>query len=276
MAQLSYAMPETRKIARALLALLIAATAAGCGAGPPLLRPHSSTPDAVRALGGGDVDAVMGDYPAVAYAARESVGQLEVAGEQFEVQEFAIAVNQEAEPLRLSLLAGLRQIIMDGTYARILGVWALEQGAIQLPSEEAMPSGVPPQLADGTLRIGMEIAYPPMEFRTQAEGEQGVDVELARAIGAALRVQVEFVDLPFDQLLTQVESGEIDVAMSSITVTRGRASRVSFVPYYRTGSGILVPRGNPNNIRGPRDLCGRRIGVQEGTVHVRMLESLGC
>ena len=62
---------QTRRTARLLLASLIAASLAGCGAGPPVLRSHPSTPAAVAALGGGDVDAVMGDYPAVAYAARD-------------------------------------------------------------------------------------------------------------------------------------------------------------------------------------------------------------
>jgi polar amino acid transport system substrate-binding protein len=239
-----------------------------------VIHTAPSTPDAIQAMRDGRAVAVLGDYPAMAYQARESAGRLEVVGEQFGVAPYGIAVGEDAEPLRVVVASTLSGLQLDGTYRRILETWALEAGEVP-PGEP--PTSVPsvdqvPQLADGTLRVGMEIAYPPMEFFDESRAEAGVDVELARAIGQALGVQVELVNLPFDELFSKLRSGDIDMAISSITITPERSREVGFVPYFQAGSGILVPASNPAGIRTPRDLCEHPVAVQEGTVHVGMLE----
>jgi len=251
----------------------------GCGgAGPLTVQTASSSPEAVRQLRTEAVDAVVGDYPALAYAARESAGTLDMVDQQFAIAPFGIAVSRQADALSAILTAALGASITDGTYIRVLSMWALEGSAVERPPPlPAVPTvDQVPQLADGVLRVGMEIQYPPMEFIEASGVQAGIDVDLIRAMGQTLGVQVELVNLPFDELLDQVEGGQIDVAMSSITITPARAARVSFIPYFRAGTGILVLRGNPLGIRVPRDLCGHRVAVQEGTVHVEMVTSISC
>jgi ABC-type amino acid transport substrate-binding protein len=261
-----------------LALLALAMLSASCGSAVTAVRPAASTPDAVRDVRAGQADAAVGDFPAMAYAARESAGTLEVAGRPFAPAPFGIGIARANGALHAVITTALQMIISNGTYGRILSTWALEDGAVPAP---AMPAAVPhprevPQLQDGTLRIGMEIAYAPMEFYDEGREAAGVDVEIARALGEALQVPVEIVNVEFEQLLPQVEAGTIDMAMSSITVTEDRSQRVLFVPYFVAGSGIVVPRGNPLGIRSPRDLCGHRIAVQRGTVQERMLREMAC
>lgn len=246
----------------------------GCGGGGGLsVKTAPSTPDAIQLMRQGQAVAVLGDYPAMAYAARESAGRLEVIGEQFGVAPYGIAVSKRAQALGVLLGSTLHGLMLNGTYRRILETWALEAGQVQ-PGEA--PASVPtidqvPELADGKLTVGMEVAYAPMEFYDEARREAGVDVEIARALGQTLGVEVEIVNLSFDQLFPKLDAGEIDVAISSITITPARAEQVDFVPYFQAGSGILVPSGNPAGIAQPRDLCNHAVAVQEGTVHVEML-----
>src|SRR3990172_9256317 len=55
-------------------------------------------------------------------------------------------------------------------------------------------SGVP-ELTDGTLTAGSDIAYAPFEFYQEGtQTEDGLDVDLAKAIAELLGVQVEFVN----------------------------------------------------------------------------------
>jgi ABC-type amino acid transport substrate-binding protein len=253
--------------------------ALGCGGAVTSVRPASSTPDAVREVRGGQADAAVGDYPAMAYAARESMGTLEIAGPAFDPQQLGIAVARANGALHAVITTAFSMIVQNGTYARILGTWALDNGAVPAPT---IPPSVPhprevPQLQDGVLRIGMEVAYPPMEFYDESRDAAGVDVEIANALGQALGgIRVEVVNLSFEQLLPQLEAGQIDLAISSMTITPERSQRALFVPYFTAGSGIVVRRGNPLGIRGPRDLCGHRIAVQRSTVQEQMLRNMPC
>src|SRR3970040_543511 len=77
-------------------------------------------------------------------------------------------------------------------------------------------SGVP-ELADGQLLLGSDIAYAPLEFyQTGTETPDGLDVDLAKAIAEALGVQVEFVNSGFDGLNEALKSDEFDVVMSGL------------------------------------------------------------
>jgi len=135
-------------------------------------------------------------------------------------------------------------------------------------------SGVP-ELADGKLLIGSDIAYAPLEFyQTGTETPDGLDVDLAKAIAEALGVEVEFVNSGFDGIIPALNTEEFDAVMSAMTIDEERSQLVDFVPYLNVGVGIVVPAGNPNNIAGLDDLCGLTVAVQLGTVQEKGLKAL--
>ncbi len=140
-------------------------------------------------------------------------------------------------------------------------------------------SGVP-ELQDGVLSVGSEIAYAPFEFFQEGtEIPDGLDIDLAEAIAEALGVEVEFINTGFDGLIPALQTAEFDILVSAMTIRPDREEQIDFVPYITVGTGILVPAGNPNNIQGLDDLCGRTVAVQVATIQVTFLEDLnqdGC
>lgn len=133
-------------------------------------------------------------------------------------------------------------------------------------------SGVP-ELEDGTLNIGSDIAYAPIEFLDETTNEPvGLDIDLANAIGELLGVEVTFENAAFDGLLPALDSERYDIIMSAMTASDERKQQVDFVEYFNAGSGIIVAAGNPEGIESIDDLCGLRVAVQEGTVQVEYLE----
>lgn len=242
------------------------------------VREFPSTPRAISELKRGWADAVVGDYPVMVHTARESMGTLEVAGTQFATGHFGIGVSKQAPELEAAVADALRRIMADQTYINILRTWALHIGQIDAP---AVAGPVPasdqvPQLQDGKLHVGIEMKFPPMEFYDELKKPAGADVELALALGKALGVEVEFVNMAFDGLISAVQSGQVDVVISAMTVTEERAAQIEFVPYLEMGSGILVIMGNPDRIRRPEQLCGRTVALQEGTSQVGALQSIRC
>ena len=134
-------------------------------------------------------------------------------------------------------------------------------------------SGVP-ELEDGKLTVGSDIAYAPIEFYIEGtETPDGLDIDLAKAIADVLGVEVEFVNSGFDGLIGALGTEDFDVVMSAMTVTDKRSKEIDFVPYIDVGTGILVPAGNPNDIASLEDLCGLTVSVQVGTIQVDQLEA---
>jgi ABC-type amino acid transport substrate-binding protein len=115
----------------------------------------------------------------------------------------------------------------------------------------------------GKLVIGTDAPYGIMEFLDKEGKVIGVDADIGAEIGKSLGVKVEMVDYDWDKLLEAVKNGEVDIAVSSITITPDRESEMLFsIPYFNGGQSILVNIKN-NNINLPEDLKNKRIGVQK-------------
>jgi ABC-type amino acid transport substrate-binding protein len=252
---------------------------AGCAAKIIDIKTFPSTKDAISELRSGTVHAVVGDYAVMAFEARESTGQLQVAGGQFNEETLGIGVSKEAPELNAAVTDALRKIVDDKTYSRTLVTWAVAAGKVEPPTApEAVPTVEDvPQLADGKLNVGVELKYPPMEFYDKEfNKEAGVDVELAEGLARALGVEVVFMDMPFDDLVDAVATGKVDVVLSTMAITDERSAKIDFIPYLSMGSGILVQTGNPHHINAVKDLCGRSVGIQDAMAQLEILKAQVC
>jgi len=149
-------------------------------------------------------------------------------------------------------------------------------GADETPVAGVTPAGIDisgvPELEDGVLNVGSDIAYAPFEFYQEGtEIEDGLDIDLAEAIADALGVDIEFLNTGFDGIIPALQTEDFDVIVSAMTITDERSELIDFVAYITVGTGIVVPAGNPNNIQGLDDLCGLTVAVQVGTIQVDML-----
>lgn len=119
-------------------------------------------------------------------------------------------------------------------------------------------------LRSGVLTVGMDVPYPPFEFREGGE-VVGFDVDLAREIADRLGLEPEFVDTDFDTIFTQLAAGRFDVVVSATTITPEREEEVNFTqPYYRAQQTLAVEQGS--DVTGVDDLGSEHVvAVQRGT-----------
>ena len=118
------------------------------------------------------------------------------------------------------------------------------------------------------LRVGSDIEYAPIEFyKENGRDPQGLDIDLANALGAKLGMTVTFVnDTDFAGIIGALQAGRFDIVMSAMNDTAERRGKgVDFIDYFRAGSSILVQKGNPKQVKGLDDLCGATVAVQKGT-----------
>lgn len=93
----------------------------------------------------------------------------------------------------------------------------------------------------GTLILGTSGNMPSMSQADESGGLSGFDIDLARVMADMMGVKLETRIMPFSELLPALESGEVDVVISNVTITPRRNMRVAFVgPYMRSGKCIVT------------------------------------
>jgi polar amino acid transport system substrate-binding protein len=86
---------------------------------------------AFKNFAAGKSDVHVTDFPVVAYLAKSNDHKYQVAGRQFALVPYGIAVPKNSPQLRARIVAALSGVIEDGTYDQLLKKWGLEQGALR-------------------------------------------------------------------------------------------------------------------------------------------------
>lgn len=125
----------------------------------------------------------------------------------------------------------------------------------------------------GVLRVATDASYAPASF-FGTDGHQiiGFEPDLAAALGKTLGVRFEFTNEDFTKIIGMVVNQEVDLGISAMTDTKAREKDVDFVTYFSAGTSIVVQRGNPHGVTDVKDLCGKKVAVEEGTTQVDLLE----
>jgi len=115
-----------------------------------------------------------------------------------------------------------------------------------------------------TLTVGANIGNVPWEFQDDTGEMVGFEIDLATEIGKRLGREVTFENIPFNGLFSAVQSGRINMAMSSITITQKRLAEVSFAqPYYDSDQSLTVTAAS--GLKGLDEMKGKIIGVDTGS-----------
>mgnify|MGYP001331221458 CR=1 FL=1 len=127
-------------------------------------------------------------------------------------------------------------------------------------------SAVESSAAGKTLTVGMELAYPPFETKDAAGNPSGISVDLAKALGEYLNRPVTIENINWDGLIPSLQTGKVDVVISSMTITAERSEVVDFSdPYAHSYLALLV--NSNSNINGVEDLDqeSKVVDVKKGT-----------
>lgn len=97
-------------------------------------------------------------------------------------------------------------------------------------------------LARGTVRVGLPGDYRPFAVLDKATGQyQGLDVDMANNLGAALGVKVELVATSWGGMLGDLAADKFDLAMGGISVTLARQKAAFFsIPLVRAGKAAIA------------------------------------
>ena len=126
----------------------------------------------------------------------------------------------------------------------------------------------------GQLKVGMEITYPPFESYDADKNVVGSDPELAHALAKEMGLKASFVDTKFPNLILGLNAGHYDAIISGMYITPERQTQALTIPYAKTGAAIMTPKDSALKPQKPEDLCGLKVGLEQGTTWVAAFNKL--
>jgi len=125
----------------------------------------------------------------------------------------------------------------------------------------------------GTIRIGIEAAYPPFNGYNANKELVGFDVDIANALCAQMKAECTLVAQDWDGIIPALLAGKYDAIVSSMSITDERKQVVDFTDRYYTNSLTFVaPKDTPITDVSPDGMSGKVLGAQSSTVSATYLE----
>lgn len=121
-----------------------------------------------------------------------------------------------------------------------------------------------PKLSQDTIVVGLDDEFPPMGFRDENNEIVGFDIDLAKAVGEKLGVEVQFQPIDWSGKEIELESGKVDMLWNGLTITDERKENMDFTDPYLENKQIIIVK-NDSDIQSKADLKDKSLGVQDGS-----------
>ncbi len=121
------------------------------------------------------------------------------------------------------------------------------------------------------VRIGVEGAYPPFSYVEPSGELAGFDIDIAKALGAAMGAEVTLVAQDWDGIIPALLAKKYDAIIASMSITEERKKKVAFSnKYYQTPAKFIGKKGSMPTFS-KEAIKGKQVGVQRATIHDRYL-----
>ena len=126
-------------------------------------------------------------------------------------------------------------------------------------------SGVSESLNGEKIIVGIDDEFAPMNFKNENNEIVGFDADLAKETIKRLGGEVEFKVIDWDNKEVELNSGNVDVLWNGLDITPERQEQMLFTRPYMSNRHIIFTHTG-QNIKTEKDLAGKVIGTQKGTV----------
>jgi len=199
------------------------------------IRYYKTIMDCFNAVKNGEVDSAVYDEPLLRYILAHS-SELYMVEEKFSEVDFGFAVNLNRPDLKKAIDDTLAELKSNGIYEDMKKRWFPKTGAIGL-----MPN-IKLSGENGILKFGTTPVDRPFSFIVGDNVNTGFDIELAKRICQKLKMDIEFHNLVFSELIPSLLSGKIDM-FGSIYITEERRKKILFSePYFHGGVAAIVKK----------------------------------
>jgi polar amino acid transport system substrate-binding protein len=128
---------------------------------------------------------------------------------------------------------------------------------------------------EGKLTIGIDDAFPPMEFRNDKNELVGFDIDASKELAKRLGIKVEHIPTVWDTVILSLKSKKFDIIWSGMSITAEREKEIAFTKAYIMEKQVIVVKKGNKKIKGLKDITEATIvGVQLGSTSEEALKKL--
>ena len=143
------------------------------------------------------------------------------------------------------------------------------------PAETAAESDLSYVQTKGTLVVGIT-DFAPMDYKDENGEWIGFDADMAKAFAESLGVDVEFLEINWDNKLMELDTKGIDVIWNGMTINdEVKAGASVSEPYCRNGQVVVVPAAKAEDYQTVESLSGLNFAVENGSAGAAQLDALG-
>jgi polar amino acid transport system substrate-binding protein len=129
--------------------------------------------------------------------------------------------------------------------------------------------------AKGEIVIGIDDAFPPMEFRNEKNELVGFDIDASKELGRRLGIKITHLPTAWEGVIMSLKVGKFDMIWSGMSVTPEREKEIAFSRPYILEKQIIVVKAGNKKIKGVNDLNEKNVvGVQLGSTSEEALKKL--
>ena len=126
----------------------------------------------------------------------------------------------------------------------------------------------------GTLVVGMT-DFKPMDYKDENGEWIGFDADMAKAFAESLGVEVEFIEINWDNKLMELDTKGIDVIWNGMTINdEVKAGASVSEPYCRNGQVVVVPADKAEDYQTVESLSGLNFAVENGSQGAAQLDAM--
>ena len=130
--------------------------------------------------------------------------------------------------------------------------------------------------AAGVLNVATSADFAPFEFHALIDGKDtivGADIDMVNEIADRLGVEVNILDLDFNAVLTALQQGKADIAVSGISATDERKQTFDFTDnYFTPEQKLVVNKNNESAFDSIESLSGKKVGDQKGSIQEMIVQ----
>lgn len=129
----------------------------------------------------------------------------------------------------------------------------------------------------GVLKVATSGTLFPSSYHGDDNELTGYEVEVVKEVADRLGLEVDFMEMGVDGMLTAVHSGQVDAAANGFDITEARLEDYHFSDPYKYSFGGLVVRASDNSgIETMEDWEGKKAAGGATTVYMALAKQLGA
>ena len=128
---------------------------------------------------------------------------------------------------------------------------------------------------NGKLVVGIT-DFAPMDYKDEAGEWVGFDADLAKAFAESLGVDVEFIEIDWDNKIMELDNKSIDVVWNGMTLTEDvKAAMETSNAYANNAQVVIVPAAVADQYQTAESIAELNIAVENGSAGEEVVTALG-